>query len=50
MYVDFFVANINWYYAEVTFASSVGMILFGLERYVGEWRKEIKNDCIGFLW
>lgn len=43
--VDFFVANNTWYFAELTFTPSAGMMPFNPERYDLEWgeKLDIKN-------
>ena len=37
--VDFFIANNTWYFAELTFTPSGGMMPFNPEKYDGEWGK-----------
>lgn len=40
--VDFFIANNNWYFAELTFTPGAGMMPFNPERYDWEWGKMLK--------
>jgi len=40
--VDFFIANNTWYFAELTFTPSGGMMPFNPEKYDGEWGKMLK--------
>lgn len=40
--VDFFVANNAWYFAELTFTPSAGMMPFNPDKYDLEWGKNLK--------
>ena len=44
--VDFFVTHQKYYFAELTFTPSAGMMPFNPEEYDMEWGKELKIDCL----
>ena len=46
--VDFFLANNTWYFAELTFTPSAGMMPFNPESYDLEWGKMIDLRLVGW--
>lgn len=44
--VDFFIANSTYYFAELTFTPSAGMMPFNPEKYDLEWGKELDIDYL----